>query len=80
MAISLLATRERSLAEEFLKEGEALKEWCIEVQRKHYECLRSGYPEALEASGYFLDMFNSLRRISGQVNSIGHTFRLVGGG
>jgi phosphate:Na+ symporter len=80
MAISLLATRERSLAEEFLKEGETLKEWCIEVQKKHYERLRSGDPEGLEASGYFLDMFNSLRRISGQVNSIGHTFRLVGGG
>ncbi len=80
MAISLLATRERSLAEEFLKEGEALKEWCIEVQKKHYERLRSGDAEVLEASGYFLDMFNALRRISGQVNSIGHTFRLVGGG
>jgi len=80
MAISLLATRERSLAEEFLKEGESLKEWCIEVQRKHYLSLRSGFPEGLEASGYFLDMFNSLRRISGQVNSIGHTFRLVGAG
>lgn len=78
MAISLLTTRERTLAEAFLKEGETLKEWCIEVQRTHYQRLPAGDAESLEASGYFLDMFNSLRRISGQVNSIGHTFRLVG--
>ncbi len=74
MAISVLATRERSLARRFLREGEALKNWCIDVQRRHYQRINASDPVALQASTYFLDMFNALRRISGHLNSIGHTF------
>ncbi len=76
MVISVLTTRDQALALKFLEEGEALKEWCIAVQKKHYERLGSGDARALETSGYFIDMFNTLRRISGQLSSIGHTFTL----
>ena len=77
LAESVLTTRDRELAAEFLKEGEEIKEWCIAVQKKHYDGLRSANAETLAASEYFIDMLNTLRRISGQVNSIGHTFAPV---
>jgi phosphate:Na+ symporter len=73
MAASVLTTRDRNLARQFLHEGETLKNWCIEVQRRHYQRLNPKESRALEVSTYFLDMFNALRRISGLLNSIGHT-------
>ncbi len=73
-AISVLATRDRALAEQFLKSGDDLKNWCIEVQRQHYQRLVPGDPRAAESSARFLDLVNVLRRISGQLNTIGHTF------
>lgn len=74
MAISVLTTRDRNLARQFLREGETLKNWCIEVQRRHYQHLSPNDAGAIASSTYFLDMFNALRRISGHLNSIGHTF------
>jgi len=73
-AISVLATRDRKLAEEFLREGDALKDWCIDMQKRHYQRLVPGDAAAAELSSRFLDMVNTLRRISGQLNTIGHTF------
>ncbi|CAM3002569.1 Na/Pi cotransporter family protein [Rariglobus hedericola] len=78
LAASVLTTRDRELAKGFLHEGDELKEWCITVQKQHYDRLKSADAAALEASVHFIDMFNTLRRISGQVNSIGHTFTLAG--
>jgi phosphate:Na+ symporter len=75
-AISLLATRDRALAERFLKESDELKEWCIAVQKRHYARLVAGNPQAMASSTRYLDVFNVLRRISGQLNTIGHTFVL----
>ncbi|HUL55253.1 MAG TPA: Na/Pi cotransporter family protein [Opitutaceae bacterium] len=77
MAISVLTARERNLARQFLHEGETLKNWCIDVQRRHYQRLNPNDGRALELSTYFLDMFNALRRISGHLNSIGHTVVLA---
>ncbi len=74
MAISVLTTRERNLARQFLRDGETLKNWCIDVQKRHYQRLKPNDSDALQHSTYFLDMFNALRRISGHLNSIGHTF------
>lgn len=76
LAISVLATRERPLAKQFLQEGDALKEWTIAAQKRHYQRLDGHNEQALVASAHFLDMLNSLRRISGQLNTIGHTFAL----
>ena len=73
MAISVLATRDRNLARQFLRDGETLKNWCIDVQRRHYQRLNPKDSHALEVSTYFLDMFNAHRHISGLLNSIGHT-------
>jgi len=74
MAISVLTTRDRNLARQFLREGETLKNWCIDVQRRHYQRINPNDAGAIASSTYFLDMFNALRRISGHLNSIGHTF------
>jgi phosphate:Na+ symporter len=73
-AISVLATRDRTLAQQFLDESEQLKEWSIQVQKRHYARLTADNPVALKSSTRFLDTFNVLRRISGQLNTIGHTF------
>ena len=54
-----------------------LKNWCIDVQKRHYERLSPGAGGSIDASTYFLDMFNALRRISGHLNSIGHTFAIT---
>ena len=77
MAISVLTTRERHLARQFLRDGETLKNWCIDVQKRHYQRLNPNDSDALQFSTYFLDMFNALRRISGHLNSIGHTFAIA---
>lgn len=76
VAISVLATRDRGLARKFLAEGDALKEWCITVQKAHYARL-TGAGGAMAASTHFLDLVNSMRRISGQLNTIGHTFAMT---
>jgi phosphate:Na+ symporter len=73
-AASVLTTRDRDLARSFLREGEDLKNWCIQIQKQHYDRLGAADATVLESSGYFIDMFNSLRRISGSLSSIGHTF------
>ena len=75
-AISVLATRDRQLARQFLEDSEKLKEWSIAAQKRHYDRLVSANSEAIVASTRYLDVFNVLRRISGQLNTIGHTFVL----
>lgn len=74
MAILVLTTRDRTAAQRFLEEGDTLKTWCIDVQRAHYQRLVGRDERALQASTRFLELINALRRISGQVNTIGHTF------
>ena len=76
-AISVLATRDRDLALHFLQEGDAVKEWCVAVQKRHFASLAAGEGANLLASTRFLDTLTVLRRISGQLNTIGHTFTLV---
>lgn len=76
-AILVLTTRETAIAREFQQEGEELKNWCIEAQRLHYERLTGEDVREQEASTHFLELFNALRRISGQLNTIGHTI-LIG--
>jgi len=76
MAISVLATRDRELARQFLEDGDELKNWCIGVQKHHYQRLSADDPAAVASSARFLDLMNTLRRISGLVNTIGHTFVL----
>jgi phosphate:Na+ symporter len=75
-AISVLATRDRELARQFLREGDELKEWCITTQKQHYARFAAIDPHSIEPSTRFIDMLNVLRRISGQLNTIGHTFLL----
>lgn len=73
-AILVLTTRERAMAQQFLREGDELKKWCIEAQKAHYQRLIGCDDERLGASTRYLELLNALRRISGQLNTIGHTF------
>ncbi|MEX2044916.1 MAG: Na/Pi symporter [Opitutus sp.] len=73
LAILVLTNRDSALARRFQQEGEELKNWCIEAQRRHYQQLTGGDVREQEASTTFLDVFNALRRISGLLNTIGHT-------
>lgn len=73
-ALLVLTTRDRQVAHAFLKEGDDLKKWCLETQRAHYQRLIGGDDRTLAASTRYLDLINALRRISGQLNTIGHTF------
>jgi phosphate:Na+ symporter len=75
-AISVLATRDRELARQFLQDGNELKEWCIATQKQHYTRLAAIDPQGIESSTRFIDTLNVLRRVSGQLNTIGHTFVL----
>ena len=75
-AISVLATRDKALARQFLTDGDELKNWCIEMQRGHYQRLSTPEPGDVACSQIFLDLVNVLRRIGGQLNTIGHTFAL----
>lgn len=76
-AISVLAARDSELARQFLAEGDAVKEWCIAVQKRHFASLDANDGASLASSTRFLDTFSVLRRISGQLNTIGHTFTLT---
>ncbi len=72
--------RDRGLAEEFLKQANVVKDWCIEAQKRHYQRLKHvSDPAQLEESARFIDMINAFRRISGLLNTIGHTFLLEDG-
>lgn len=71
-AISVLASRDRTLARHFLAESATLKHWCVEAQQRHYRRLNGA--DGVAASELFIDVFGALRRISGQLNTIGHTF------
>ena len=72
-AVLVLTTRDREAARRHLRQGEGLDAWCQAAQQRHYHRLGPD-PRALEASTHFLDMFNALWRISGQLDSLGYTF------
>ncbi|MDP1578643.1 MAG: Na/Pi cotransporter family protein [Candidatus Didemnitutus sp.] len=74
LAILVLTTRDKAAARRFLRDGDDLKTWCIQAQRAHYQRLIGSDGRTLEASTRYLDLINALRRISGQLNTIGHTF------
>ena len=73
-AISVLATRDRRLAKTFLSDGESLKDWCVQIQKDHYQRLSAGGNKDVASSELFIEVMNLLRRISGQLNTVGHTF------
>ena len=75
-AISVLATRDCDLARRFSAEGDGLKPQCIEIQKQHYARGAPMSASEAEAGTRFIDMLNVLRRISGQLNTIGHAFIL----
>lgn len=75
-ATTVLATRDLELSREFLSQGDELKEWCISAQKRHYQRLQNVKDAGqLEESARFIDMITAFRRISGLLNTIGHTFQ-----
>lgn len=74
MILSLLATRDRKMANSVLAGEEALEEWYRQKQHDHYQRLRSGNEKELCSSVYFLDMLGSFRRISSHLSTIAYSF------
>lgn len=76
-ALSVLAMHDAELAQKFLEEGDRLKQWCIDAQKAHYQRLKNqSQSSVLLSSERFIDVVNVLRRMSGLLNTIGHTFTL----
>lgn len=73
-AINILASRNKTLAKELLRDKDAAKELFLRLQKEHYAALRHGQPGSLDGSSYFIDMLNGLRRINGHLTSIGYHF------
>jgi phosphate:Na+ symporter len=69
---AVLASRDPILAASFLEEGETLKKFTIEVLKNTYQKMGFGHDHVVTSA--YLDLVRSLRRISGQLNTIGHTF------
>lgn len=69
---AVLASRDPALASVFLSAGEELKKFTIGVLKDTYR--KMGFGSDHSATGLYLDTVRSLRRISGQLNTIGHTF------
>jgi phosphate:Na+ symporter len=69
---AVLASRDPVLASAFLEEGEELKRFTIEVLKNTYQ--KMGFGHDHDATSAYLDLVRSLRRVSGQLNTIGHTF------
>jgi phosphate:Na+ symporter len=69
---AVLASRDPALASDFLSQGEELKRFTIGILKDTYR--RMGFGHDHEATTTYLDLVRSLRRISGQLNTIGHTF------
>ncbi len=73
VAVSLLANRGGSQSKTFRAGKESLNEWCRQAQRAHYDRLRRG-GGTMEASAYFLDLFEGFRRINSHISTIGYAF------
>jgi Na+/phosphate symporter len=73
-SIAVLATRDRGAARLFLQDGEELERWYLAAERRHFERLKAADPAAAVSSERFLDILANLRRISGELDSIGETF------
>lgn len=69
---AVLASRDPSLASGFLAEGEELKKFTINILKNNYRKMGFGHDHS--ATNMYLDVIRALRRISGQLNTIGHTF------
>lgn len=69
---AVLASRDPALATIFLREGEDLKKFTIDILKNNYR--KMGFDHDNASTGTYLDIVRSLRRISGQLNTIGHTF------
>ncbi|MEX0687011.1 MAG: Na/Pi cotransporter family protein [Balneolales bacterium] len=74
-AISILASRDSNLAGDMLAGKENFNEWCRKVQKIHYENLGGNDVVSLKSSSYFIDMLNSLRKISSHLTSIAYSFQ-----
>jgi phosphate:Na+ symporter len=74
MAINVLATRSKGLAAEILSRKDLAKDLYLRHQKEHYAALSHNGSTCFNGSSYFLDILNSLRRISGHLTSIGYHF------
>jgi len=72
MSTAVLASRDPEVAKSFLELGNAVKRQTIVALKRHYE--RSSHSGISEPDSALSQAVSILRRISGQLNTIGHTF------
>ena len=74
VASGFLSWRDTKSAKEFLASKEAFNDWCRQLEKEHFQRLKTRDTAILASSAYFLDMLNSYRRINSHVSSIGYAF------
>jgi phosphate:Na+ symporter len=74
VAAGFLSWRDTDSAKGFLASKESFNEWCRQLEKEHFQRLRTRDTGTLASSAYFLDMLNSYRRINSHISSIGYAF------
>lgn len=74
VAIGFLAWRDVDAAREFLNKKESFNDWCRQLEKEHFQRLKSREAATISSSPYFLDILNSFRRINSHITSIGYAF------
>jgi phosphate:Na+ symporter len=74
VAAGFLSWRDTDSAKGFLASKESFNDWCRQLEKEHFQRLRTRDTATLASSAYFLDMLNSYRRINSHISSIGYAF------
>jgi phosphate:Na+ symporter len=70
LAITLLATQNRNLAEKLTSGKSSFNTWCREARAAHFQRLVQSSPTLPESSGYYLEILGGYRRISSHLNQL----------
>lgn len=72
--VCLITARDHVIAKKIINQKEDINTWCLAQKRVHYERLKPGDQQALQASLCFLDMMDGLRRIGSHLASAAYWF------
>lgn len=72
--VCLITARDHVTAKKIINQKEDINTWCLAQKRVHYERLKPGDQQALQASLCFLDMMDGLRRIGSHLAAAAYWF------
>lgn len=75
LAITVLATQNRSLAPRLIEGKAEYNTWCREAQSAHFQRLVHNHPTTVEASGCYLEILGGYRRISSHLSQLGYALK-----